>query len=352
MRKFSGKVSLALCFALGVLVSTQGCSGKKEEGDAPAQGGASLSQAQVDQTVALAKQNLDKLRLNVVVSRETRMEIVGAKPSPVPGLVELKIKVSREDREAIRKLHVSPDLKNVVVGRVLHLGEVPRVRVEMENVDLKDAPMKGDPKAPVTLVEYSDFQCPFCRAAQRSITRIMQEYEGKVKLVYRHYPLGIHVWAARAAMLSECVRKQKPALFWKLHDFYYSNTQRLDRDNILAKTQEQVKADGVDIDKLNKCFLEQETAPLIKKSMDEGKKIGVRGTPVFLVNDVFLSGNQPYAVLNAIILEELGHDWSKDPAPQQAAAEETPAAPEEEKPTAGDEKPAAPMEEKSGAKGG
>jgi protein-disulfide isomerase len=319
-RKFVRITALAVLPLFGIT----GCSERgKPEPAAPA-----ASSVDLEQTMEIARKEIDKIRFNMSASRDTKIEVVNAKPSPVPGLVELRLKVSLEDRTAVRKVTVTPDLKYVIIGQVVKLGQIPRMRVDTENVDFENSPVRGTGKQ-VTIVEYSDFQCPYCRASQENIERALREYDGKVRLVYKHFPLKMHPWAGDASLLSECARLQKPELFWKLHDYYYKNTQRLTRENILKMTQEQVKGDGIDMDKFNKCYLEQEVAPKIKKDLDEGRSIGVRGTPAFIVNDVFLSGAVPYPVLNAIILEELGHDWTKDPTPPAA-------------PKSGDEKAAAP----------
>lgn len=279
---------------------------------------AQVSQAEVAKTVELAKKNVEKLRFNMMASPETKIEVLDARPSEIAGLVELKLRVSKEDRTAIRRVPVTTDLRYLIIGKVTRLGEIPRLRVETENLHLKDAPVRGNPSAPITIVEYADFQCAFCRAMEPQVQRALNEYEGRVKVVFRHYPLRGHSWAFDAALLSECARRQKPELFWNLHDFYYSATG-ITRDNILAKTQEQLKPQKMDIDKLNKCYLEQETAPIIKQALDEGKSIGVRGTPAFVVNDVFMSGSKPYEVLNAIILEELGRGGQKPPSAASGA---------------------------------
>ncbi len=322
MKPFRSRIALVL--ALGAALFAQACSdqSKKAEGtrEDGSQASTAVSPADLDRTVALAKEKVGTLRFNLSVSRETKIEVLGAKPSRLPGLVDLRLRVTRDDRSAFRHVLVTPDLRYVMLGMVLRLGEIPRMRVDVDNLELKDAPVRGDVNAPVTIVEYSDFQCPYCRASQEAISQLLQEYEGKVKLVYRHYPLSIHPWAGDAAILSECARVQKPALFWKLHDYYYGSTQRLSRENILAKTQEQIAGDGIDKDRFNKCYLEQETAPVIKQGLNEGRSLGIRGTPSFVVNDVFISGRQPYEVLSAIVLEELGHDWAKDPSPKGLVA--------------------------------
>jgi len=291
--------AVAISIALLTFLPLLGCSKQQDEEKTAAQ-------PDVSRTIDLAKQNATKLRLNLGASPETKIEFLGARPSAVPGIVDLKLRVSREDRTAIRTVSVTSDMKYVLSGILVPLGQVPRRRVLMENIDLKNVPSRGRPDAPVTIVEYADFQCLYCRASQETMDRALREYEGKVRLVFKQYPLSSHPWGAKTALLSECARRQKPEVFWKLHDFYFNQAKGFDVDTILQQTQEVLKNDGLDVEKLNKCYLEEEAGPSIKKSLDEGKSIGVRGTPAFLVNDVFLTGALPYPVLNAIILEELG----------------------------------------------
>jgi protein-disulfide isomerase len=241
-------------------------------------------------------------------SRETRIEILGAEPSLMPGLVDLKMGVSREGRTAVRRVTATPDLKYVIRGAVLPLGKIPRVRVEMENVALEGVPTRGKPEAPVTLVEYADFQCAFCRGVQPQIDRVLRDYEGKVKVVFKHFPLPSHAWATDSALLSECARRQKPELFWKLHDYYFKNSGEISRENILEMTQKVLEGEEIDRSAFNKCYLDRDTAEQVRADLNEGKVVGVRGTPAFLINDIFISGSVPYEILNAIIREELGED--------------------------------------------
>jgi protein-disulfide isomerase len=311
MHSASGRIGLTICLAALVMIASPSCS-KEDRAQEPQ--GTAGSQIDVERVVELAKENVEKLRLSIPAARETQLEILGARPSPVTGLVELDVRVSREGRTAVRRLLISPDLKFVVRGLVVPVGKVPRVRIVMENVTLEGAATRGKADAPVTIVEYSDFQCPFCRQSQPMLERALREYEGKVKLVFKHLPLRGHAWALDAALLSECVRLQDPGpeVFWRLHDFYFDSGTALRQNTILEATVDFLKGEEIDGAKLTKCYQDQETADRVRQDMDESRVIGVKGTPAFLVNDVLLSGALAYDVLNAVIMEELGHDWLED----------------------------------------
>ncbi|MDP3939900.1 MAG: thioredoxin domain-containing protein [Deltaproteobacteria bacterium] len=328
-------VALVPALALAPLAA---CSPAKEAGVPATESAAPSAEADLDAVVKKAEEEIEKVRLTMGASRETKIEVVGAAPTGVPGLVELKLRVTREGRSAVRRLPVTPDMKFAVAGSILPLGIIPRMRVDLDNVKLTDVPVRGNADAEVTIVEYSDFQCPYCRASQPAIDQILREYEGRVKLVYKHYPLKIHDWAMDSSLLAECARVQKPELFWKLHDFYYTQSTVINQTNVFEKSREQVKDEGIDMDAFNKCYLEAEQTEAILANVDEGKTIGVRGTPAFLVNDVFMSGTLTYEITNAIILEELGEAQPGEPAGEPPAGEAPEAAPapaEEAPPAAG-----------------
>ena len=291
--------------------------------EAPAAATPAGAGVDLDAVLEQAKGMTEKIRLTMAAARETKIEVIGAEPGPLPGLVDLKLRVTREGRSAIRRVTVTADLKTAVVGEFVSLGSIPRMRVEMENVDLADVPSRGNPEAEVTIVEYSDFQCPFCRAVNPLIEKLQREHEGRIRVVYKHYPLKIHDWAMDASILAECARKQKSEVFWDLHDYYYESAKDISRENILSLTQERVKDQGIAMDAFNKCYLEQEPAEDIQADIDEGKSVGVRGTPAFLINDVFASGALAYDILNAIVLEELGR--SQPPGAGETPGESEPA---------------------------
>lgn len=298
---------LVLCLAM-----LPACSGEEsgERAKAPAgDGQATVETVDMDAVVEKARNSVERLRLTLAAGRDTKIEILGASPGQIPGIVVLDVRVTREGRTAKRLVPVTPDLKYVIAGAILPLGKIPRQRVLLENVDTTNAAARGSADAEITIVEYSDFQCPYCRAMQPLLARALREYEGKLRLVYKHFPLRIHEWAWDGSLMAECARKQNSKLFWKLHDYYYSESEKITRDNVLSMTQEALGGEEIDIKAFTKCYLDEEFGDYVRKSIDEGRSIGVAGTPVFLVNDVFLSGAFAYEILNAVILEELGEDW-------------------------------------------
>lgn len=160
-------------------------------------------------------------------------------------------------------------------------------------------PSRGPENAPVTIVEFSDFQCPFCSRAIESVEKVMETYPGKVRLVFRQFPLDFHPQAQKAAEASLCAADQ--GKFWELHDLMFQNQQALQVDQL----KEYAKTVGLDAEKFNKCLESGEKAAQVAADMEAGKKAGVRGTPAFFINGVFLNGAVPFEEFKKVIDEEL-----------------------------------------------
>lgn len=157
------------------------------------------------------------------------------------------------------------------------------------NIPVGNSPSKGASEPLATIVEFSEFQCPACKQfAMKAVPEILKKYEGKVQIVYKHYPLDFHEYALTAAVVAEEVRAQKgDEAFWKFHDAIYENQDRLSAE-FLNETASKL---GVDMQKLQKVLMEENNAhkARIKDDADLGDKVGVEGTPFVYVNGVLWS---------------------------------------------------------------
>lgn len=171
------------------------------------------------------------------------------------------------------------------------------------SVSADDDAMKGDASAPVTIIEFSDFQCPFCgRFFEDALPQIEDKYvkTGKVKFVYRDFPLeSIHPQARPAAEAAECAHEQ--GKFWEFHDKLFANQQGLSVDNFKKWAQEL----GLESTQFNDCVDSKKYADEVSKDLADGSAAGVSGTPAFFVNGHELSGAQPFSAFEAVIEAEL-----------------------------------------------
>jgi protein-disulfide isomerase len=171
-------------------------------------------------------------------------------------------------------------------------------------------PSTGATSAPVTIVEFSDFQCPFCRAAESSLKQVRQKYGDSVKLVYMDFPLGFHPHAMDAARAARCAADQDK--FWQFHDALFLDQKKLD-PNDLRLTAAKI---GLDHDQFNSCFSSDKHDAGIRKDMAEGNTLGVTGTPTFFINGRELVGAQPPLKFDQVIDEELARAKSSVNSPQ------------------------------------
>jgi protein-disulfide isomerase len=181
----------------------------------------------------------------------------------------------------------------------------PAAPTEPVDVKVGNAPVKGDKKAPVTIIEYSDFECPFCgRFHQSTLPQIITDYvdKGKVLFAYKHFPLSFHKNSKNASMASECAKEQGgDKVFFKYHDILYVNQTTQTVENLKKWAADM----GLDTAKFNSCLDTQKYAKEVDADFAEGQSIGVSGTPAFFINGRMLSGAQPFSAFQTIIDEEL-----------------------------------------------
>lgn len=199
----------------------------------------------------------------------------------------------------------SPDLKYVVIGEVLDTTVDPAKAV-MAKINVAGEPFKGAKDAKVTIVEYSDFQCPFCKRGYDTIeTQVLKQYDGKVKFYFMHFPLPFHPWAMPGSIAAECAKVQKPEAYWKLYDAYFTHQAEVNPQNVKEKAQEFLKDSGIDMAKWGTCYDNKETAAKVNAQHDQGASLGVTGTPAFFINGRMLVGAQPFEQFKNVIDDEL-----------------------------------------------
>jgi protein-disulfide isomerase len=176
-------------------------------------------------------------------------------------------------------------------------------------------PVRGNPGAPVTIVEYSDFQCPYCARGFQTMEQVLEKYPEDVKLVFQHFPLdSIHPWARPAAIAAACASKQKAEACWALHDAYFRNQGQINPGNVIEKSKEFLAEAGIDLAQWETCSTDesseahQAAAAEVQADLDTGLELGVTGTPGFFVNGEFLNGAQPIAAFEPLIQEAKGSE--------------------------------------------
>ena len=179
----------------------------------------------------------------------------------------------------------------------IHLTPPPLTRVE---VSTDGAPVKGPSTAPVTIVEFSDFHCPFCKRVNSTLDQIAARYGDRVRIVFRDYPIDqLHPGARKAHEAARCAHEQ--GKFWAYHDVLFDKAPRAGADDL--KTY--AKQVGLDLAAFDKCVGSGKHVAAVKKDIEEGAQLGVNGTPAFFINGRPLSGAQPLEAFAQVIDDEI-----------------------------------------------
>ncbi|MFA4952777.1 MAG: thioredoxin domain-containing protein [Candidatus Pacearchaeota archaeon] len=175
---------------------------------------------------------------------------------------------------------------------------IPKTNEGIKNVGIGNLPPRGNPNAKIKIIEFSDFQCPACKASHPTMDRIFQDYREEVVLYYRYFPLSMHENSFIAAEAAECANEQ--GKFWEYHNILFDNQDKLDKEN-LKRYAEQIKLNS---ERFNSCLDNEETKEIISTDLNEAKALNLKGTPTFFINgkEVF-GGNEQE--LRKLIEEEL-----------------------------------------------
>ena len=220
---------------------------------------------------------------------DVQVTVSAPKEMPIPGLMETNVSVKIADNTESVTFYVTRDGKYLIRGEVADLAKDPLAE-NRAKIQLQGAPALGNPRATVTLVEYSDFQCPVCRSLHDALRGLLPNYP-QVRVVFKDYPLEtLHPWARTAALAGRCVYQQDPAAFWKMYDFIYDNQEVISAENAWTKMTDYAGQAGVSQDAFRACMAGPEAAAAVDASKANGQLLEVNSTPTVFVNGRRLVG--------------------------------------------------------------
>ena len=242
---------------------------------------------------ALDKATLEKYLRHVELFRgDVTFQIDDPKPSKyLPGFSEVLVHLIFNNAEKDELFYVSSDGQSIIRGDVFNLGKSP-FQSNLDKLTLTGQPSFGPADAPVTIVEFGDFECPDCKMEAPVLRRDMPEaFGGKVRVFFKNFPLeSVHPWARAAAIAGRCVYRQGESAFWKFYDWDYENQDQITGDNLNQKVLEWAGANGVDTVKLGQCLDTKATEPEVNASIAEGQALGISGTPTLFINGRKIGG--------------------------------------------------------------
>ena len=219
------------------------------------------------------------------------------------GLSEVAIDVKSPEGSDTVKMYLTKDGRYLLRGELNDLTSDPLAE-NIAKFKLSNAPVLGDPKATITIVEYSDFECPVCRSLHDVLRGLLPKYP-QVKVVFKDFPLeALHPWARTAAIAGRCAYQQDPKAFWKLYDLIYDNQDIISASNAWDKMLDYAGRSGLNVDTFKSCMSGPQASAEVDASITNGKELEVRSTPTVFVNGRRINGADP-RVLQQYLEDEL-----------------------------------------------
>jgi protein-disulfide isomerase len=268
------KKSLTITAILGLYLAIPISQVRAQQSPAAASGAARLP---IQKTVEAYLRNLYAFGADTAVTASAPKEI------GVEGLQEVDVEVKIGENQQTGKVYVTKDGKFMFRGELSDLSKDP-VAENRAQIDLKDSPALGPAKAPITVVEFSDFECPVCRRLHDALRGLLPNYP-QLRVVFKDFPLEqIHPWARTAALAGHCAYRQDSAAFWKMYDLIYDSQDLISAENAWSKMTDFAGQAGLNPDTLKACMASPEAGAAIDASRANGIRLEVGSTPTIFVN--------------------------------------------------------------------
>jgi protein-disulfide isomerase len=234
-------------------------------------------------------------------------EIYDIRPSIIPGVPEVLVSVNKQ---APSHIYMSPDRENAIIGNLIPFGSNPFAPARAK-LQAADGPAKGPQTPVISIIEFSDLECPHCKAAQPVLEKLATDFP-QVRYVFQQFPLpaSLHPWAMKAAEYSDCAaHADNKEAFWKYADSIFENQGGIALATADDKLKELATAAGLNAQQIAACATAPATDARIKKSMDLGQALEVNETPTVFINGrrVQSIASIPYEQLKGLVQFEIDH---------------------------------------------
>lgn len=325
MARFGG-IFLGILLLITALTALPGAT----QGTASGKSSATADKAKADDKTTAAKPGdassltpeithriLTELRSRYSVPPQIDIALSAPKSGKTPGYDDIIVTFSGAGHSTSHDFLISKDRKTLA-----HLETIDISQDLMSKIDVKDRPVRGNPNAKVTIVNYDDFECPFCSRMHATLSAdLLKDYGDKVRIIYKDYPLvEIHPWAMRAAVDGNCLGQQNTQAYWDFADYVHANQKVVSGKsrsdafaNLDSAAKEQAQKHQLDQDKLLACVQKQDESQ-VRASMAEGDKLGVDSTPTLFVNGEKFMGVVPEQDFRAALDRALAEAGQQPPA--------------------------------------
>jgi protein-disulfide isomerase len=244
------------------------------------------------------------------------------KPSQLTGFMEVKVTASQGKASHSEMFYVSKDGQKIIRGQVFDVAQNP-FKPQNDLLKTEFRPNLGTAGASVVLVEFTDFECPYCKdEAKKLRDNLLKEYPKDVRFYFMDFPLEqVHPWAKAAAMAGQCIFKQDPDVFWEYHDWVFEHQTEMSPDNLVPKILEFVRGKKADSLQLSRCIETKATQAEVEKTLAQGRALEVGSTPTIFVNGRKLDGAIDWPDLKRIIDYEITYQKTAKNAGEDCGCE-------------------------------
>jgi protein-disulfide isomerase len=227
-------------------------------------------------------------------------KVANIRPSEVPGLAEVSVIITNAQGANPNKFLVSTDGKHAISGDILPFGAKPFSEARAKLEKGVTGPAKGPANAAVTIVEFSDMQCPHCAKAAAGIDQLLAQ-EPEARFVFQNFPLPLHNWAEKAAGYVDCVGRASNDAVWKFIQKTFDDQTNITEANVDEKLKAIATAAGANADEVAACAAKPDTKARIEASVALGKSLNMTGTPTLFINGRNVPGGAPLDLLKKIV---------------------------------------------------
>ena len=253
---------------------------------------------------------------------DVKVEIGDAKPSTVTGLSEVSVRASAGAASLEQLYLVSKDGKKIIQGAVYDIAD-HTFRSDLTKLGQVSGPSLGTPGAPVVLVLFTDYQCPYCREEAKMLrANLIQTFPKDVRLYLKEFPLEqLHPWAKQAALAGRCVLQQGEEAYWKFHDWIFDQQPQITPENLRGKLMDFAQSRQIDALQLGRCLDTNVMEAEVNMSVQLARTMGLNGTPALFINGRRVAPQATWEQLSAIIASEIEYQKTAKNAGDTACCE-------------------------------
>ncbi len=239
------------------------------------------------------------------------IELGPPKPGPFPGMSSRTVMLSNPEAKNLKveiEIFTNAGSKKLIIAQHFAVVDTthPWEEIDLKKLDLADHATLGPAGAPITIIEFGDFECPYCARAFSEIeTLVNTTYKGRVRLIWKNFPLNMHPWAEQGAVAAECAREQNPAAFWTFARNLYHDQTAITPQNLRSHIDDYTSSLGLDAKSMNACILGKTAENLVQQDVKDGKAIHLNSTPTFIIDGTPVIGLPSSKVFDFVIQSKM-----------------------------------------------